>query len=315
MSALLAFSNDVAAIVEAASPAVLHVRTLAGGEERGRARRGELGGGSGALVTPDGYAVTNSHVVRHAVAVEVELADGRSHLADVVGDDPTTDLAVLRVPGTGPLPVLELGDSNALRPGQVVVAMGSPFGLARTVTAGIVSALGRSLVGPGGRTIEGVIQTDALLNPGNSGGPLLDGEGRIVGINTAMHAGGAGLCFAVPANTVAFVLGEILRHGRVRRAFLGIRAEEVLLPTAIARLMGLESPRGIAVRGTEAGTPAAEAGIEVGDVLLRFGGRRTESTSDLHRSLDAGAIGRATDVEGLRGNEPRTWHVVPRELA
>ncbi len=206
MSSLRAFSDDVAAVVDAVSPAVLHVRTLLSG-------RRHLGGGSGVVVTPDGYALTNSHVIQDATAIEVELSDGRSVLADVVGDDPATDLALLRLPegcevdsgaggpAAGGLPFAELGDSNALRVGDLVVAVGCPFGLARTVTLGIVSALGRNLASPAGRSIEGVIQTDALLNPGNSGGPLVDAEGRVIGINTVMHLGGPGLCFAVPSNT------------------------------------------------------------------------------------------------------------------
>jgi S1-C subfamily serine protease len=313
MSALLSLSSDVATIVESASPAILHLRTI----RADRARGGSLGSGSGVLVTPDGYALTNSHVVRGATALEVELPEGgtsRSVLADLVGDDPATDLAVVRVPTPAALPHLELGDSNALRVGELVIALGSPFGLTRTVTAGIVSALGRTLASPSGRAIEGVIQTDALLNPGNSGGPLLDGRGHIVGINTAIHLGGAGLCFAVPSNTARFVLGEILRHGRVRRAWLGIRAEEVLLPSPVARRLGLDSARAVAVRGVEPGTPAAAAGIEAGDVLLSFDGTRTQTVSDLHRKLDGSAIGRSIAIQGLRGSEPRAFQVTPLEL-
>ncbi len=308
MNALLSLSEDVSAIVDAASPAVLHVRTI-------HPRRRALGGGSGVLITPDGYALTNSHVVHGASAVEVELADGRTVLADIVGDDPATDLALLRLPSGAALAFLQLGDSNALRVGEVVVAVGSPFGLARTVTIGIVSALGRTLASPSGRMIEGVIQTDALLNPGNSGGPLLNGHGHVVGINTAILLGGAGLCFAVPSNTASFVIGEILRHGHVRRAYLGIHAEEMLLPAPFARLMALGSPRVVGVRAVEPNTPAAKAGLEKGDAIVKVEESRIETVSDLHRRLDGTAIGKPLAVEGLRKGHSQSWTVTPAELA
>ena len=306
MSALRDRSDDVADIVEATGHAVLHVRTL-------RGRRSRLGGGSGVVLGPDGLAMTNSHVVRGATAIEVELASGATALADVVGDDPLTDLALLDL-ATSEVHPLELGNSNALRVGETVIAIGSPFGLARTVTLGIVSALGRHLASPVGRTIEGVIQTDALLNPGNSGGPLLNSEGRVVGINTAIQAGAQGLCFAVPSNTAAFVRDEIRAHGRVRRAWLGVAAMEVLLPRTIADRLGLESARGVAARGIESGTPAQVGGLEVGDVVLAIGGRRTETVADLHRLLDANAIGRELELRLLRRGRELSLSVVPREL-
>jgi S1-C subfamily serine protease len=238
---LRAWSDELAGLVERVGPAVVHVRAV---RERGPG----LATGSGVLVTPDAYALTNSHVVHGATALEVVLADGRTLLADVVGDDPATDLAALRVAADGPLPHATLADSNRLRVGDVVLALGSPFGLTRTVTAGIVSALGRTLPSQAaGRVIEGVVQTDAPLNPGNSGGPLVDAEGAVVGINAAVLAPAQGVCFAVPSNTASFVLSELLRHGRVRRAYLGIAGEEVLLPAPLARAHGLASPRGIAV--------------------------------------------------------------------
>ncbi len=308
MNALLSLSEDVSAIVDAASPAVLHVRTI-------HPRRRALGGGSGVLVTPDGSALTTSHVIHGASAVEVELADGRTVLADIVGDDPATDLALLRLPSGSPLAFLELGNSNTLRVGAVVVAVGSPFGLTRTVTIGIVSALGRTLASPTGRAIEGVIQTDALLNPGNSGGPLLDGHGHVVGINTAIHLGGAGLCFAVPSNTASFVVGEILRHGHVRRAYLGIHAEEVLLPAPFARRLALGSPRVVGVRAVEPNTPAASAGLEAGDAIAKVGEARIETVSDLHRRLDGSAIGKPLAIEGFRKGNSLSWTVTPAELA
>jgi S1-C subfamily serine protease len=198
------------------------------------------------------------------------------------------------------------------------VALGSPFGLARTVTLGIVSALGRSLLGAGGRAIEGVIQTDALLNPGNSGGPLIGGQGEVVGINTAIHPGGQGLCFAIPANTASFVVSECLAHGRVRRAFLGLSGEEVLLPTPLARRLGLEpvgSGRGVAVRALTAGSPAALAGLQRGDVVVRFAHQRVETVSDLHRMLVGEVIGRPVTLGVVRRTEWLELDVRPAEFA
>ncbi len=302
------FSDSVATLVERSSPAVGHVRTL----YRGRAR---LGGGSAVVVDPSGRALTNSHVVHGATAVEVELVEGSSILADVVGDDPFTDLALLQLPPVAGQAALPLGDSNRLRVGSFVLAVGSPFGLARTVTLGIVSALGRTLVGPRGRSIEGVIQTDALLNPGNSGGPLIDARGEVVGINTAIHPGGQGLCFAVPANTARFVIDEVSAHGRVRRAFLGISAEEVLLPAALVARHDLGHSRAVAVRAVEPGSPAEAAGLAQGDVIARFAGVRIETVSDLHRFLVGDVIGRKIELELLRSGAWRSVRVAPVELS
>ncbi len=307
MGILRSLSDEVSALVEELSPSVLHVRTLRGG-------RRVLGGGSGFIVTPDGYALTNAHVVEGALGIEVELADGRVVLADLVGADAATDLAVLRVPSEEPLAAARLGDSNALRVGDPAVAIGSPFGLARTVTLGIISALGRTLPVPSGRRIEGVIQTDALLNPGNSGGPLVDADGRVVGVNAAIHPGAQGLCFAIPANTAAFVLSEILQHGRVRRAYLGLAVEEVLFPAARARALGLDTNRGVAIRAVEPGGPAAAAGLRAGDVLVAVGGQRVETVADLHRALDAEAIGTDVELALLRSAESLRRMARPTEL-
>ena len=312
MASLLQLSEDVSELVERVSPAVGSVRTLRHGRSR-------LGGGSCVLVSPDGLALTNSHVVRGATAVEVELGDGRTRLADIVGDDPLTDLSVLRLPMAGEegasVVHAELGDSNEVRVGSVVLAVGSPFGLARTVTLGIVSALGRTLPGRGGRRIEGVIQTDALLNPGNSGGPLIDSEGRVVGINTAILPGGQGLCFAVPSNTAAFVIGECLAHGRVRRAYLGLGVEEVLVPSAVARRLGLASVRAVAVRSVADDSPAARAELRRGDLLVRFAGQPVESVSDLHRLLAGERIGRRCGLELVRDARKIELEVLPFEFS
>jgi S1-C subfamily serine protease len=314
MSVLRSLADEVEGIVERVGPAVLHVRALAGGAAASGRRGPGLASGSGVLVTPDGYALTNSHVVHGWAGIEVELADGRTLLADLAGDDPVTDLAVLRVPAAAAaLPHAELGDSNALRVGDVAIAVGSPFGLTRTVTLGIVSALGRSLASQGGRRIEGVIQTDASLNPGSSGGPLVDHAGRVVGINTAIVLGGQGLCFAVPSNTAAFVLSEVLLHGRVRRARLGLHLEEVLLPRAIARSSGLESQRGVVVRGVSPGGPAERAGLASGDVLVELDDLRIESVADLHRALGRERIGRDLELGFLRAGQRKRATIRPEE--
>jgi S1-C subfamily serine protease len=307
MSLLSALSDEVAAVVERVSPAVVHVRAM-------RGQSPGLASGSGVVVSSEGYALTNSHVVRGATGIEAELADGRTLIADLVGDDPATDLALLKLSSPTPLSFAHLGDSNVLRVGDFAIAVGSPLGLARTVTLGIVSALGRSLKSEvAGRMIEGVIQTDAPLNPGNSGGPLLDGTGRVVGINTAIVLGAQGLCFAVPSNTASFVKAEILVHGRVRRAWLGIGAEEVLLPALAVRDNGLESNRAIAVRSVEPGSPAARAGLVPRDVIARLGRSTTASVADLHRALSGDAIGATLPLEILREGKKRTLTIRPVE--
>jgi S1-C subfamily serine protease len=312
MSFLDSLSDEVAAVVDQVSPAVVHVRAVHAREE-GRTRGGTASG-SGVLVAQDGLVLTNSHVVRGAAGVEAELSDGRTLIADVAGDDPATDIAVLRVSSPKSLPHATLGDSNGLRVGDFAIAVGSPFGLARTVTLGIVSALGRTLRSDAaGRVIEGVIQTDAPLNPGNSGGPLLDSAGRVVGINTAIVLGAQGLCFAVPSNTAAFVMAECLAHGRVRRAWLGIGAEEVLFPATVAQKAGLEKPRGVLVRTVEAKSPASTAGLRPGDVVVGLSGKTIASVADLHRALSGDAIGVSAELLVVRGGERVKLSIRPNE--
>ncbi len=305
---LKTLSDELAAVVEKAGPSVIHVRAIRDGSPA-------LSSGSGVIVTPDGYALTNSHVVHSAAGLEATLADGRTVLADLIGEDPATDLALLRLGTPGNVPHSPLGDSNALRPGDFVIAVGSPFGLARTVTCGIVSALGRSLRSAvGGRVIEGVIQTDAPLNPGNSGGPLLDAAGQVVGINTAIILRAQGLCFAVPSNTAAFVIEEVLGHGRVRRAYLGIAIEEVLFPASVARANGLTALRGLALESLTEGGPAARAGLQRGDIIVGFAGKPVESAADLHRLLHRDAIEMSIEVEVLRGGRKMSLSIRPAEV-
>jgi S1-C subfamily serine protease len=311
MNLLSSISEEVSRLVEEVGPAVVHVRAVHSGPRQSSG----LASGSGVLIDADGHFLTNSHVVRGASALEAEVADGRTLIADLIGDDPATDLALLRVHSTPPLPHARLSDSNRLRVGDFVIAVGSPLGLSKTVTLGIVSALGRTLNSQAaGRVIEGVIQTDASLNPGNSGGPLVDASGSVVGINTAIVLGAQGLCFAIPSNTAGFVASEIKTHGRVRRAWLGIGAEEVLLPTQVAIEHKLSVARGVGVRSVEAGSPAAAAGILARDILVTLAGQPVATIAELHRRLGGDAIGATLALEVLRGKQKLAFTIRPTEL-
>jgi len=270
------------------------------------------GTGSGFVFTPDGLVLTNSHVVSGASRVVVTLPDGRSHDADLVGEDPETDLAVLRI--TAPeLAAADLGDSAALRPGQLVVAVGNPYGLQHTVTVGVVSALGRSLRSRSGRLMDNIIQTDAALNPGNSGGPLVSGRGKVVGVNTAMILGGQGLSFAVPVNTARIVIPALLREGRVRRSYIGIGVQDVPLLRRVVRFFDLAVDSGVLVVSVEPGSPASLAGVRDGDIIVGLDGQPVAGSDDLHRLLIADRIGRAQALSVIRGSERVTVTVTPSE--
>jgi S1-C subfamily serine protease len=292
-----AYSRAVITAVERLGPSVVRVETLG--------RRGP-GGGSGFVLAGDGFVLTNDHVVRGAAEVTVELLDQRRLTARVVGRDPDTDLAVLRVGATGLVPA-PLGDSRALRVGQLVIALGSPYGFRSTVTAGVVSALGRSLRSRSGRLMDDVIQTDAALNPGNSGGPLADFRGRVVGVNTAAILPGQGIAFAIPARTAAFVAGRLIRDGRISRGVLGIGGQTVPLPRAVVRHYRLAGETGVRVLTVEPQGPAHRAGVQRSDVIVELAGQRVETVDDLQRLLaDLGAEGsvrvrllRLTDLEEL----------------
>jgi S1-C subfamily serine protease len=259
------------------------------------------GAGSGVIIAPDGYVLTNSHVVHGAVRLEVALGDGRAFTARLVGDDPATDLAVVRIDAAG-LPFAPLGDSERLRVGQLVIAIGNPLGFQATVTAGVISALGRSLRSQSGRLIENIIQTDAALNPGNSGGPLADSRGRVVGINTAVIRGAQGICFAVPASTARWVTGLLIREGRVHRAYLGIAGEPRPLPPSVAREQRLTRPSGVGVVQVTPGGPAEGAGVRPGDTIVALDGTSVASLDDLHRLLSRMAIGASVRLAVVRGN-------------
>src|SRR3954466_9298255 len=273
-----AYSQAVIHVVETVSPAVISVSGV-GSDGRG-------GGGSGFIVTPDGYAITNSHVVDNRPKLEAETAEGDRLRAEIVGDDPATDLAIVRLAASG-LPYSQFGDSDALRVGQLVIAMGSPFGFQSTVSTGVVSALGRSMRARDGRLIESIVQHAAPINPGNSGGPLVDSRGLVVGINTAIIAMAQGLGFAIPSNTAEWVLQEILAHGGVRRRQLGIVANVTRVPRAIVRALDLLADQGVEVRDVAAGRGAERAGVRVDEVGVGLAGRLVTSIGDLHRLLMA----------------------------
>ncbi len=302
-----AYSQAVVRAVERAGPAVVRVGPSRGG---GRPRHGT---GSGVVITPDGYVLTNHHVVQGTRQVEVGLQDGRMLAALRVGEDPHTDLALLRVPVDG-LPAAELGDSARLRVGQLVVAIGNPLGFSTTVTAGVVSALGRTLYSQTGRLIENVIQTDAALNPGNSGGPLVDAWGRVVGINTAVIAGAQGLCFAIPVNTARWVASELLLHGRVRRAYLGVAAEPVVVDRRAAVAHGLESTHAARLVHVEPGAAADRAGLRAGDVVVRAGGRAVHGPEDLQLAVGQHPPGQPLELWVLRGTRLLQVQAFPTEL-
>lgn len=297
------YSAQVVHAFEQVGPAVVHITAF---DAKGR----PAGQGSGVIYTPDGYVLTNSHVVGSAARLKATLTDGQSLDASLVGDDPATDLAVLRLAGTG-LPAAELGQSTTLKVGQLVVAIGNPLGFTCTVTAGIVSALGRSLRTRGGGLLDSVIQTDAPLNPGNSGGPLASGDGRVVGINTAMIAPAQGICFAIGIDTAIWVATRLMREGRVRRSRLGLAVQTVPILTRVRRFHGLEQPAGVMVSDITAGGPAAAAGLQTGDVIVAFDGAVVAGVDDLHRMLTVERVGRPVPLRVLRRAEMLVVDVVP----
>src|SRR5271163_4001642 len=298
--ALDAYSRVVTGVVDLVGPSVVRIDIR-------RAGRGG-GSGSGVIVSPDGLALTNSHVVQGTRSVALTTLEGREYQARVLGDDPDTDLALLRVDESVSLPAAKLGDSGRLKRGQIAIAIGNPLGFDATVTTGVVSALGRSLQSRTGRMIEDVVQTDAPLNPGNSGGPLVSSAGEVIGINTAVIMGAQGICFAVASNTASFVAGEIARHGRVRRAYIGVGAATTAIPRRIALRLGLEQATGARLLSVDQAGPAAHAGLLSGDLIITLDGKPVTSVGDLLRALDAEKIDRTISVDFLRRSEQqRVW--------
>jgi S1-C subfamily serine protease len=301
------YSARVIGAYERVAPAVLHVVAESPGRQGGQ----RLGGqGSGVLFTPDGYALTNSHVIEGAARLRASLTDGREFAATLVGDDPDTDIAVLRLSGGG-LPHAELGRSADLRVGELVVALGNPLGFQCTLTAGIVSALGRTLRARSGRLIESVIQTDAPLNPGNSGGPLVSGAGHVIGINTAMIRPAQGICFAIGIDTAAYVALRLMRDGRIRRARLGVATQTVPIETRLRRMLDVPFRTGVLVIEVTPDGPAAQGGVAAGDLVLSIGGTPVGNVDDLHRLLTGERAGQATEIEVLRGRDRLRLTVVP----
>jgi S1-C subfamily serine protease len=297
------YSAQVVQAFDRVGPAVVHVMAFS--------KDGPAGQGSGVIFTPDGYVLTNSHVVAKAVRLTASLTDGQSFEATLIGDDPATDIAVLRLSGTG-LPHAELGESAALKVGQLVIAIGNPLGFTCTVTAGIVSALGRTLRTRGGAMLDSVIQTDAPLNPGNSGGPLVSGAGRVVGINTAMIAPAQGICFAIGIDTAIWVATRLMRDGRVRRSRLGIAAQTVPIATRVRRFHALRQATGAMVSELSGDGPAKRSGLQEGDVVVSFDGAPVTGVDDLHRALTQERAGIAVPLGVLRRTELLTVSVTPQ---
>ena len=299
-----AYSRAVVGAAETVGPAVLHLQV--------EAANGRGGAGSGVVFTPDGYVLTNSHVAAGAKRLEATFPDGRTMAASLIGDDPDTDLAVLRLAGEAPA-FARLGDARRLRVGQLVIAIGNPFGFQATVTAGVVSALGRSLRARSGRLIDSVIQTDAALNPGNSGGPLVTSAGEVVGINTAIIAAAQGICFSISANTVEFVAARLIRDGRVRRSYIGLSGQHIMLPRRVVRFHALERESGVRVEATAADGAARAAGLLSGDIIVGFAGEPVGTVDELHRLLTEERVGKPAALILLRRAEKREIAVTPRE--
>lgn len=303
-----AYSETVAGTVERVRDAVVAIAAHAG------PGKGHSGTGSGFLFTPDGYLLTNSHVVHGAARLEVLRPDGTRSDAQLLGEDPDTDLAVLRIGASRALPHLTLGDSSRLRVGQIAIAIGNPLGFNHTVTSGIVSALGRSLRSRAGRMIDNVIQTDAALNPGNSGGPLLDSRGRVIGVNTAIIPGAQAICFAVAVNSAQWVLTQLFTHGRVRRAYIGLAGSTVPLSRRAARVLDVQAQEScVRVSDVQPGSPAAMAGLRSDDLIVGIDGAPARTVDDLHRLLDKSRIGKLCVLRIVRGGQALYLHVTPTE--
>jgi S1-C subfamily serine protease len=305
-SLLDSYSDTVSSVADRVGQATVQVEIDR--NERGRARAG----GSGFIFAPDGLLLTNSHVVHGARRIDVSSPEGTRQRARLIGEDPHTDLAVLSISGAD-LPFLRFADSKRVRVGQIAIAVGNPLGFAFSVTAGVVSALGRSLRAQSGRLMDDLIQTDAALNPGNSGGPLVDSSGQVIGVNTAAIASAQGLCFAVASNTARWVVTQLLKDGRVRRSRIGLAAGVAPLSQRARRALGIDNTAGVLVTGLAKGGPGERGGLARADVIVSFAGNKVEGVDDLHRLLDATRIGQQSALEVLRGNRLVTLHVTPED--
>lgn len=313
-----AYSQAVVKVAEKVSPAVVNIAVghqITGSRRyRGLDALPITGGGSGVIIESDGYILTNSHVVHQAARMDVSLPDGRSFPAHVIGEDPEADLAVLRIGALG-LPSADFGDSDKLRVGQLVIAIGNPYGFQCSVTAGVVSAVGRSLRGQTGRLIENIIQTDAALNPGNSGGPLVDSHGRVVGINTAVITYAQGICFAIPGNTARWVAQELISEGRVKRAYLGVNGENRPIHPTLVRRNRLPFKTGFIVLHVIPGSPAAGAGLTPGDIIISLDERPVSGIDDIHRLLGRSSVSGQISIRILRGSNKMDLAVQLREAS
>src|SRR5229473_311185 len=311
-----AYSRAVIAAAEKVSPSVVYIEV----QQPVSSRRGNIprmpqetrGSGSGFIFTPDGFILTNSHVVHGAKKIEVTLADGHKHQADLIGDDPDTDLAVIRINAPNLVPA-QLGEAQRIRVGQLVIAIGNPYGFQYSVTAGVVSALGRSLRAQSGRLMDDVIQTDAALNPGNSGGPLVNSRGEVVGVNTAMILPAQGICFATSIDTAKFVASRLIRDGKVSRSYIGLAGQNVPLPRRIVRYYNLAVESGIFVISFENDSPARKGGLREGDIIIGFDDRPIAGIDDLHKLLTEERIGRKSSLLVIRGTEKLSIEVRPEE--
>jgi len=311
-----AYSKAVIHAAERVSPGVVNIEVLQrmeGAENLGPCVPPEVvGNGSGFIFTPDGFVFTNSHVVHRANKIIVSLADRRRFTAQLIGDDPDTDLAVIRIDGSNLTPV-PLGDSQNIRVGQMVIAIGNPFGFQTTVTAGVVSAISRALRTGSGRLLENIIQTDAALNPGSSGGPLVTAKGEVVGVNTAMIFPAQGLCFAIAVNTAKFVAVQLIEEGRVRRSFIGVAGQSIQIQRRVVRYYNLPAENGVLVAGLEKDSPAEKAGIQVGDVIVDYDGQPVDGIDDLQRLLTDKQVGKKTEMTALRKTDKLRFEITPRE--
>jgi len=309
-----AYSRTVIGVAEKMGPSVVNIEVSgkAGGGRRERAPQESRGSGSGFIFTPDGFILTNSHVAHGASKIEVTLADGRRQEAQLIGDDPDTDLAVIRINAPNLMPAA-LGESQKIKVGQLVVAIGNPYGFQSTVTAGVVSALGRSLRGSTGRLIDDVIQTDAALNPGNSGGPLVNSRAEVIGVITAVILPAQGICFAIAIDTAKFVAGRLIRDGRVSRSFIGLAGQNVPLPRRVVRFYNLPTESGVLVVSLEPGSPARRGGVLKGDLIIGFDGWPVAGIDDLHKLLTEERVGRGAPLDLIRGTERLSLQIIPEE--
>jgi len=311
------YSQTVTGVAERVSPSVVNIEIRRQRNDprdgRGRFPQEARGSGSGFIFTPDGFILTNSHVAHGAAGIEVTLSDGRKYEAQPVGDDPDTDLAVIRITAPNLAPAA-LGESQKIKVGQLVVAIGNPYGFQSTVTAGVVSALGRSLRSSSGRLMDDVIQTDAALNPGNSGGPLVNSRGEVIGVNTAMILPAQGICFAIAIDTAKFVAGKLIRDGRINRSFIGVAGQNVPLPRRFVRFYNLPVESGILVVSLEPDSPARRAGVSEGDLIIGFTGRPVAGIDDLHKLLTEERVGQMASLEVIRRTERLTLQIVPEEV-